>query len=353
MEKDPNSILGTIKQDVKQVEFKRTLKQDLHDFYRFYLSNEEREHLTRTNRIRRAFILIWWLLKSLFFKLTPVRRLLFLVGFIISCSANNLNTEPRFGVALLIFVLMLELKDKLLAIRELQTGAAVQNALKPESSPQFEGWDIWLYTRPARQVGGDLVDSIPLNPEQHVISIGDVAGKGLGAALVMAKLQATLHALAPIIDSLPLLAKQVNSIFIRNGLRNRFASLVCFSLKKNSTKISLINAGHLPPLVWRPKGLSVLPNGNPAFGLNGDSEYDLQTVELQPGQVLVAFSDGLTEARNRDGNFFGEERLYALLKDLEYRSAETIGKTIVQAVQKFVGDFSYYDDLSLVIIKKL
>ena len=103
---------------------------------------------------------------------------------------------PTLGIAILLFILMLELKDKLLAREELEAGRAVQRALMPDSGPTIPGWDVSLFTRSANDVGGDLVDYVPLDDQRNGLVLGDVAGKGLPAALLMAKLQSTLRALA-------------------------------------------------------------------------------------------------------------------------------------------------------------
>ena len=129
-------------------------------------------------------------------KLTPTRRVLLALGLFFLAvgnfqlrSANVHITVPAFGPIFIIFVLMLELKDKLVARHELEAGRSVQFALMPESTPAIPGWDVWLYTRPANDVGGDLVDHVPIDTTHHGVALGDVAGKALPAALLMVKLR--------------------------------------------------------------------------------------------------------------------------------------------------------------------
>jgi hypothetical protein len=145
---------------------------------------------------RRAIYLVVWLLKSLFLRLTPTRRVLLALSFVLMWQATNFerhgnNTQisvhfPFFGIVTLLLILMLELKDKLLARDKLEAGRSVQLALMPNPSPTIPGWDVWLFTRSANDVGGDLVDYLPLGEQRFGIVLGDVAGKGLPAALANA-----------------------------------------------------------------------------------------------------------------------------------------------------------------------
>jgi len=120
----------------------------------------------------------------------------------------------------------LELKDKLHAKTELEEGRSVQNALMPEENPKVDGWDIWLYTRPANDVGGDLLDFTKISENNYGISLGDVAGKGLSAALLMAKLQSTIRAIVPDYISLSEFGNKLNHIFCRDSLPKLFSSLI-------------------------------------------------------------------------------------------------------------------------------
>ena len=188
----------TIIDDIRHGDLKRTIPRDLKDFYEFYLDPETRAQLESMGRVRKWIRITFLLAKSLFLKLTPGRRILLVLGVLLAISRmSESNNYSHIGLIILILVLALELKDKLLARDELETGRKVQIALMPERNPVIDGWDVWLFTRPANEVGGDLVDYIWLDHQRLGITLGDVAGKGLGAALLMAKLQATLRALAP------------------------------------------------------------------------------------------------------------------------------------------------------------
>ena len=158
------------------------------------------------NPLKKFFTLPWWLTKALYFKLTPFRRILFFIGIIGFFTFGSFDSGPEgtdislnisavFTAFVFLFILALELKDKLLAKTELEEGRLIQLALMPEQSPKVKGWDVWLYTRSANDVGGDLLDFIQVEENRFGIAVGDVAGKGLSAALFMAKLQSTIRAI--------------------------------------------------------------------------------------------------------------------------------------------------------------
>jgi sigma-B regulation protein RsbU (phosphoserine phosphatase) len=249
-------------------------------------------------------------------------------------------------------ILMLELKDKLVARNELEAGRAVQLALMPQSSPAISGWDLWLFTRSANDVGGDLVDYMQLGDERFGIVLGDVAGKGLPAALLMSKLQATLRALASEETSLGALGSRMNRILCRDGLANRFATLVYMEIGPQSGCVRLLNAGHMPPFVIRAAALEELPRGAMALGMLPEATFSEHAINLNVGDVLVVFSDGLTDAMNASGDFFGEERLRDQLAALAGLTPKQIGTQVVAAVDAFVGDQPPHDDLSLTILMR-
>ncbi len=253
----------------------------------------------------------------------------------------------------MLLILMLELKDKLLAQDELVAGRTVQSALLPRDNPTIPGWDVWMITQPANEVGGDLVDYLALDADRTSLVLGDVAGKGLGAALYMAKLQATYRALAPGFASLKAMGHEMNAIFCRDGVSNRFISMVYVEVVARSGKIRILNAGHHPPLLVRKGQVTETEHGAAALGLAPDTEYAEQSLSMAPGDLLFVFSDGLTEARNSSGEFFGEERMLEMLQETVETSAAALGDTILETIRRFVGQSRPNDDLSLIIMKRL
>jgi sigma-B regulation protein RsbU (phosphoserine phosphatase) len=302
----------------------------------------------------------------MFLKLTPARRVLRVLAFgcwwigherIRPAPGAGLQVDvnfPAIGVALLLIILMLELKDKLLARNELADGRSVQRALMPPPRPSVPGWDLWLFTRSANDVGGDLVDFLRIDERRYGVALGDVAGKGLGAALLMARLQATLRALVPEFPDLGDLGARLNHIFHRDGPANRFASLVYLDLERDRPVVRLLNAGHMPPLVLRRHGaVEDLPRGSAALGVLKGATFEEQAVTLDPGDLMLVYSDGLTEACAPDGDFFGDDRLRAVFATTGGLDAESAGTRVLGEVDAFVRDARPFDDLSLVVLGRL
>jgi sigma-B regulation protein RsbU (phosphoserine phosphatase) len=330
------------------------MKRDWQDVIQFYVDDDDLQSLEQMGSFKKWLFSTWWLLQGMFFKLTPARRIILLISIVLFLdgvgSADGTIVLSFLGMLL---ILMLELKDKLLAQDELQSGRAVQLALMPDRNPVFEGWDIWLYTEPANDVGGDLVDYLYLGENKLAVALGDVAGKGLPAALFMAKLQATVRAVAPTIKSLSDLAAEINRIFWRDKLPNRFASLLYAEIEGGSGTLKLINAGHLPPAIVDRNEVGFFAEaGDTAIGLVESATYQERTIELEPGETLVIYSDGVTEARNEEGAFFGEGRLATALEQVLGRSASEVGRGVVNAVDNFVGSARPSDDLSIIVLRK-
>lgn len=356
-------LTQTLLHDVRRGDFRRTLRRDWSELKEFYLDDVRKARLQQMGTLKRFFVAGWWLVKSLLFKLTPARRVLLALGFILLLSSSTINYQDHdvafnndtktFGFLILLFILMLELKDKLLAQNELEAGRSVQRALMPQTSPRVAGWELWLTTKPANEVGGDLVDYLELGASRYGIALGDVAGKGLKAALLMVKLQATLRALAEDYASLAALGKKLNAIFRRDGLPQSFISLVYVELQANSNNVRLLNAGHLPPILLREYQFTELPRGTAALGVLAEPHFTEQQFTLQVGEVLLIYSDGLIEARNEVGEFYGESRLNGLLATLAGLSAEEIGVRLLTEVERFVGEARAHDDLSLVVLKRV
>ncbi|MCX6150977.1 MAG: PP2C family protein-serine/threonine phosphatase [Ignavibacteriales bacterium] len=348
-------LVHTILDDFRRGDFQKSVKQDYSDLKDFYLHEERKNRLQNMNGFKRFFYSVGWLLKELFLKLTPTRRILLILGLIMVLAnrPEKPNSFLELGALVLLFIIMLELKDKLIAKSELEAGRKVQDALKPQMKPDVPGWDAWLYTQSANDVGGDLVDFIKLEENRFGFALGDVAGKGLSAALLMAKLQATLRAVVSDFKSLSELAEKVNRIFHRDGLRNIFASLVYLEVKGNSSEVRFFNAGHFPPVIVKGNETIELSRGSAALGIMVNAHFTEQTLEIEKDNFLVIYSDGITEACNEYGAFYGNNRLNAILKNFSGLSAEQAGNRILTSVVRFVGNAKQHDDLSIIILKKI
>ena len=354
--RDTRRILG----EARRGALRRAVARTFQDLKGFYLSEERQHRLAGMGRVRRWLYFGAWLLKSLFMNLTPSRRVvLALVVLLLFVRAqwggHGFSLQINFGglaVGLLLLLLMLELKDKLVATSELQAGRVMQQALLPKEAPQVTGWDIWISTQPANEVGGDLIDFVTHEEGRVGLVLADVCGKGLPAALLMARLQATLLAFVPELPSLGALASKLHKVFPKLGLENRFATLVYLEIEPGSSRIRLVNAGHMPPLVVGPDQVQPLPAGGPALGIPAAGMYEEQSVDLGADQTMVVYSDGVTEALNEGDAFFGDERLLASLRKTAGCPAAEVAHQLLGAVEAFIGEARRHDDVSLVVVRR-
>ena len=358
---DPQ-LRKVLRDDLRRGGYAAQIRRENAEMKQFYLSDEQRQRMRSMGPVRRFFAVTFWLLRSLLLHMSSFRRLMLILALLFIYSPrckwelNSFQTSGDIniaGVLLLIFIIMLEVKDKMLARSELQAGRIVQKALIPNQLPVIPGWSIWLYYHPANEVGGDLLDYQPINSHRHGFALGDISDKGLGAALLMAKLQATLRALAPECSDPADLGQKMNHIYIRDTMANRFASMIYLEIAANEPNVRFINAGHQPPLLIQGDQVSEWPKGGPALGIQPRASYSTQSLNLNPGETLFFYSDGLVEARNLEGNFWGEERLRACLAAMTWGSAGAIGEKLVNRLQGFVADAPTHDDITMIILQKL
>ena len=363
-QKQEPRISRTLRSDFRQTKIKEEFKLEYKDLKQYFLTSERKKKLAGMNPIKKIFILPWWLVKAMYFRLTPFRRLLLFLGVIFLITSGNFSTSSDGSTLninisailvgiIFLFILALELKDKLLAKTELEEGRAIQLALMPEQSPKVKGWDIWLFTRSANDVGGDLLDFIQIEENRFGIAVGDVAGKGLSAALLMVKLQSTIRALVYDAASLSFLGEKLNKIFHRDSPSKIFASLHYSEIKSDNNELNLINAGHYPPIIIRKNQVEQLQKNAPALGLVKDASFSEQNISLNQNDFVIIYSDGLTEAQNESGEFFSESRLIDLLNNKSSFSSRQLGEMILANVDFFVNKFPAHDDLTLAVLKKV
>ena len=341
----------------------RSIKTDVRSIYRFYLDEERRADLEKMRTPKRVLTLPLWLFRSLLLRLTPQRRTLLIIALILAFLGGirfrfqdvdlSFDAAP-WAFLMVLFILALELKDKLLAKDEIAVARQVQLAILPSTDPAWPGFAIWSHTRPANDVGGDLIDFIEEpSPDTLGVALGDVAGKGLGAALLMAKLQASLRATAPGAPDLAALGARLNGILCRDGLENRFATLFYVEATKGGGGFRFLNAGHNPPLLARDGEVAVLDQAvSRPLGMFRDSGYTEGRLDLAPGDLLVVYSDGLVEARDAADREFGLERLQTLVATLRDRPPAEAGRVILEEVDRFLGEERPQDDLSIILLQR-
>ncbi len=351
----PKAILD----DFRSGRIRRGFREDVRELYRFYFTEEQREQLARRGPVGRFVRIAWNLGRALIVHLSPVRRLALLLSvlFAIAGKVELQSERVRFDFSLspiayflVLVVLLLELKDKLLARDEIAVARQVQLALLPRRQPELRGWSLWCSTRAANDVGGDLVDHLELPGGNLGIVLGDVAGKGLGAALLCAKLQASLRAVLPECRSLAVLGARLNEILHRDGIDNRYATLFYAEIAPGAGRFRVLNAGHNAVLVFRKAGIERIEASAPPLGMVEATTYREEILDLEAGDLVVAFSDGLSEATDGRGEEFGQARIEAIAAALRGRSAADAGERIVREAERFLGDRKPHDDLSLFVL---
>ncbi|MBM3789973.1 MAG: FHA domain-containing protein [Acidobacteria bacterium] len=243
-----------------------------------------------------------------------------------------------------------ESQEKRILEEELSIAREIQQALLPAPNRQLPYVCAYSRNLPCREVGGDYFDYFELEDGRLGFAVGDVAGKGVSAALLTSVLQGIFSAQA-LLDLPPSqLIANVNRNLVRRGPGNRFVTLF-FGVVNPEGVCFYSNAGHNPPLIVTPDGaMRELTEGGMVLGLFPEAEYEAGTVQLQPGDHLVLFTDGVLEARNRCGEEFGEGRLHALLKTQATSPAPAIMERILEAVESFSADTAQHDDITLMVL---
>jgi serine phosphatase RsbU (regulator of sigma subunit) len=234
--------------------------------------------------------------------------------------------------------------------RDLEVAHQMQHALLPAAAPTVPGYFFFQHYEAAYQVGGDYYDYIALPDDRFAAVVGDVAGKGVSAAILMAKLSSDVRFwLAREAD--PAVAMgHINSAFCRHGWDDRFVTMIVAVLDPAAGQLTLVNAGHMPPLL-RTADRKVQEIGGEEAGLPigviDDFEFSAYESEFRPGDFLTLFTDGFSEAMNSRRELFGLERLAELAGDPDV-APEELGPHILSQVRRFAGDFPQSDDMCLV-----
>src|SRR5215204_4287736 len=237
--------------------------------------------------------------------------------------------------------------------RELALASEIQQRFQPTAPPHVNGYELQGISFPCYEIGGDYYDFIEREDGRLVIALGDVSGKGTAAALLMSSLHAAIHAQSASHDSLVATISAVNRYLADNIPANRFVTLFYAELDPESGALSFLNAGHNPPLIVHSAGtVEQLAAGGLPLGIKPDAEYREGRTQLQHGDVLVIYSDGVTEAVSPTGEEFGATRLYEVVSRNIEASAAGIRDRIESSLTKFAQGTSAADDITLVIVKR-
>ncbi|MCH8069271.1 MAG: SpoIIE family protein phosphatase [Candidatus Marinimicrobia bacterium] len=236
---------------------------------------------------------------------------------------------------------------------ELKVAYEIQMNLLPKEAPHIAGYDIVGKSIPAKEVGGDYYDFISVNGHKLAICLGDVSGKGMPAALLMANLQATLRGQTLSTSSCKDCLRRSNKLLFQSTDVQKFATLFYGILDTRKNELCYTSAGHDHPFLFSGEaGPRRLGTGGIVLGFMKDVTYEEEVVPFHPGDVLVIYSDGVTEAMDAKEEEFGEKRLETLVRDNLVLSSGELMEKIISAVQSFAGDTPQYDDITLVVVKR-
>jgi serine phosphatase RsbU (regulator of sigma subunit) len=239
--------------------------------------------------------------------------------------------------------------------RELQLATQVQLGFLPSERPQIPGYHFGDYYAPAQSVGGDFFDYLPLPNGRLAITVGDVAGKGVSAALLMARMYSDVRSMLLSQPTPAQAITQLNRHLSGGGLGHRFITLGLVVLDPRKNTVTLVTAGHLPPLLRSP-GHQVSQVGMDAagipLGIDADVQYRQETRALEPGSALLLYTDGVTESMNKARSCYGAERLAHQFAGA-HGDVEQVIETILDDVDQFSGEHPQSDDICLICLTRL
>lgn len=250
-------------------------------------------------------------------------------------------------------LLEVEQAEQLMA-RELEQAADIQKGLFPAAPPNVPGWDLAGRSLPCHSVGGDYFDYLQMADGRLLVVVADVSGKGLAASLLMSSLQARVQALAELETDVALLVGRLNRSLRANTPVNKFITGFFAALDPATGAIEYSNAGHNPPvLARRGGGVEQLTAGGPVLGILPDIPYEKGKAKLEPGDCLVMFSDGVSEAPNVRDEEFGEEAVAQIATACIGRSADEVLMEIARQLSVFLGECSPVDDVTLMVARRV
>jgi serine phosphatase RsbU (regulator of sigma subunit) len=234
--------------------------------------------------------------------------------------------------------------------RELAIAASIQRALLPELRRKASGFELAAMSVPCRAIGGDFFDYFDLSNEAFGFALGDVAGKGPPAALLAAELQGVLAAYSHLEGTPADTVGRINQVLVRRPVESRFATMLYAQLSGGG-RLTYCNAGHNAPFIVGKRGVQRLEKGGLILGAFPAAVFEEDTVQLDPDDVLVVFSDGVTEALDPSGNEFGEDRLSSAITDDSGSTAATVLEHLLTTVHEFTAGAAQADDVTVLVLR--
>jgi len=330
--------------------------------YGFYGRDVDWEQIQELSRWRRPLHVARQFFWALLLKMTPARRVLLLIALVLMfLLGNGTVLEIKFEfIAAVIFLLLLslELADKVTMKRDLEIAREIQSWLVPSQPPEVPGANIAFATRPQNSVAGDYYDAFYPLPDagpdgKLMVVIADVAGKSIPAALLMATLQASLRTIAGEGAPLSELVARLNRYACAHSLDGRrFTTAVLAEYDPPSRRLAYVNAGHNAPILRRANAaMERLDVGGLPLGIQANAAYETATVELQPGDVLIFYTDGVVEAFNHEGQEYGEGRWLEAIRLLPKYNAEQALQSLMKSVDDYVVATRQSDDITCLVFR--
>ena len=350
----------------------RLFTRDAPEAYRFFSRHIDLQSLKKLPWHKRTLVHARLFFLAFTLKLTPARRAIYGVALVTTVLGLMelfqgvrlfLVPHPVFangtiwlllGFLLVNLLVMLEVADRLSLKNDLEIAREIQQAMLPRTAYQTAGLEAFGMTRPANTVGGDFYDIVPLTDGKVLVALGDVAGKGSPAALLMALLLAVLRTLVDEGLEGAELVRRLNVQIMKHAPRSRFITLFLATLNPSTGELSYVNAGQNPPMLRRATGrYETLSTGGIALGMFEGSTYESGETVLGPGDVIVMYSDGVTEAENLEGQPFDEAGLQQVVDGRDWGSAKELGWATFAAVEQHSRERKLLDDLTVLVLRRL
>jgi sigma-B regulation protein RsbU (phosphoserine phosphatase) len=237
--------------------------------------------------------------------------------------------------------------------QDLDLASRIQSQLLPDKNLKFNGWEAYYHYEPAGPVSGDYCDLV--RPKSKggdlFFLLGDVSGHGVAASMLMSHLHATFHSLVDAGLSAAQLVERANRIFCESSISADYATLVCGRAGK-SGEVEICNAGHCPPLLINGDEITTLDATGLPLGIFNGSEYSTRSIQLTPGDSLLLYTDGLTEAQDEANAEYGPERLAGLVKGQDNLSPQSLTEVCLEDLKTFLSGVPKTDDLSIMVIRR-
>ena len=349
-------IYGLYTSDLTPEEFEKLVTKDIPGMYRFYARDMKKPDENQ-DKFQRWLLFIRNFIVALLRKLTPLRRLLFSIAIFIYIAGFITDNRRWYGfsVVILALLLILEVADKIIAKDEISIAREVQDSMIPKYAPKYEGYDIDCYCETANDVGGDFIDFVT-REDKLLITVGDISGKGMGAALHMVHVRAIIRYVADIISEPTDIMKALNKDILKNFKKGLFLTAVLAEVEKE--KIKLCRGGH-PPILYYKKSEDrceeLKPPGS-ALGMMNEELFNktIQSIEITPqsGDVIFIYTDGIFEAMNSQKDEYGLIKVKEVLSSNAYKNVADIKRILINSVNSFRGMHEVNDDITFAVIKK-